>query len=242
MRVYGQAVEVTTRLDTNRVAIGGSTILRAYAQVRADLRPKSDRIFSWYLDLASANSDVATADYASLTKPTSDNDPDTSSTGTTDAQGSRRGIYDTFLNTPGAGVAEPIELFSVKVTGAHSGVARFSIEPGTTVPALSEDFIVAGSDGAEFFTGGDYIAAFADLEVLQECDLRVSIRVQDDGSLEISFDPCPGFKHTVEVRTQLSGQSSWQPLPNAPHDSGRVVLPNSSTQQYFRVRRDLLPP
>lgn len=66
---HGQAVEVTARFDTNRIALGGSTFLRVYAEVVPALKSKSDRIFSWYVDILNSTGDIATANYDYMTKP-----------------------------------------------------------------------------------------------------------------------------------------------------------------------------
>jgi hypothetical protein len=241
--VFGQAVEVTASFDTNRVAVGGATTLRIFAQVLPDLRSKSDRIFSWYVDVLNANGTFATANYATMTRSASDKDPTTSSTGTAEGA-NRHGIYDTFLNLQGAGVNAPVELMAIPVSGIAPGVASFQVAPGTGVSSLKEDFIVAPSGGGAFSSGGFYSRATATLEVIPatECKLKLIIRRLDPQKLELSFTPCAGSTHIVEFRTDLGSKGSWQSLPNAPHNSGLVVLPNPSSPQFFRVRATALTP
>ena len=238
---FGQAVEVTARLDNSRIALGGTTVLHVYAQVIPDLRATSDRIFSWYVDLLDLGGSVAQAQYGAISKSTSDNDPSTSSSGTTDGA-NRRGIYDTFLNLEGAGVSAPVEIFSVPVTGMAPGTAHFQVAEGSGVPGLKHDFIVAPSEGGDFLSGGDYSLAFADLDVLEQCALQLSIQRLPSGDLELSFPLCAAINHTVESRSALGGDAVWQALPGAPHNSGVVTIPAPTVSQYFRVRIDPVAP
>src|SRR4051794_24527436 len=76
-----QAVVVTMRLDTNTISVGGSTTLRVFAQVAPNVRANAERIFSWYVDVLNTNGLVASANYGSMQKSASDNDPNLSSTG-----------------------------------------------------------------------------------------------------------------------------------------------------------------
>src|SRR5205085_7199580 len=92
-----QPVKVTMLLDTNRVAIGQTTILHVFAEIAPEEKPATLQIFSWYVDLLNDDPAVATADYSQLKRPTSDQDPKISSAGVTDGA-NRRGIFDTFLN------------------------------------------------------------------------------------------------------------------------------------------------
>jgi len=162
-RVYGQAVVVTTRLDTNRIVVGGSTTLHVYAQVVPALRASADQIFSWYLDVLNTNGAVANANYDAMVKPSSDNDPEISSRGVT-AGANRNDIYDTFLNLSNAGVAVPVELMSIPVTGTSEGHTRFQIRAGDALPL--NDFLVSLAGGTDIASGGDYSSAFSDLDVV----------------------------------------------------------------------------
>lgn len=244
LRTGAQYVEVGLRLDTNRVEVGTSTVLRAFAQVVPEERANSDRIFSWYLDALVADPGLATADFAAMQRTASDRDPKTSSGGTADGA-NRRGIFDTFLNRPGAGVLTAVELFSVPVKGVAPGKARFRVAAGSTVPALAADFLVAPKSGVEPLLGGIYDAARVELEVVAKSvpptncvvNLTAASAVRPDGRVlvTLAFGPCPGKRHTVEFR-DLAGAGAWQALPGAPHNSGLVTQTNSATQRYYRVR------
>jgi hypothetical protein len=235
---FGQAVEVTAKFDTNRITVGGSTTLRVFAQVLPDLRAKSDRIFSWYVDVLNANGNLASANYGAMTKAESDKDPTTSSTGSADGA-NRRGIYDTFLNPTGegAGVTAPVELMAIPVSGVAPGTASFQVAEGTGVASVTEDFIVAPKGGGEFTSGGFYPRATALLEVISgvECKLKLNLRRVDAQKLELSFTPCAGSTHILESRGDL-GKGAWQALPNAPHNAGLLVLPNPASPQFYRLR------
>jgi len=234
------AVAVTARLDTNLLSAGQTTTLRVFAQVLPALRANSDRIFSWYVDVLNTNGTVATARYDTMSKTASDNDPFTSSTGTADGA-NRRGVYDTFLNRPGAGVTNAVELMAIPVQAVGGGVTRFSVRAGSGVPGLAEDFIVAPKTGSEPFTGGDYAAANVDLTVAQGCSVRLQMQLLGGTGpttrWQLQFAPCPGKTHTVEARAAL-GTGTWQALPGAPHNSGSVTVTNTTPQRFFRVRAD----
>lgn len=227
-------VDVTASLDATTINTGQSTTLRVFAQVKPGLQ--AERIFSWYVDVQNTNGPAAGANYNAMVKPASDNDTQTSSTGTPDGA-HRRGIYDTFLDLPGAGVAAPVELMTIPVTGLAVGRTRFEVKAGSSVPALSADFLVNPLAGGGPWTGGDYTLAVADLEVVQACALSLQITPLNGGAqLRLNFTPCVGFNHTVETLDPLVGQSDdWQPLPGAPHNSGQVIVNRSQVHQFFRV-------
>ncbi len=239
-RAIAQVVAVTLRLDTNVISVGGGTTLRVFAQVVPSVRTNADRIFSWYIDVLNTNGGVATANYELMQKSASDNIPQISSTGANDGA-YRRGIYDTFLNLPGAGVTSPVELMAIPVTGSTTGQTRFQVRAGSGVPELSSDFLVAPLTGDGPLTGGDYSAADTDLRVVSEaCSIRLQMTpITGNGSpgqrLLLSFTPCPGFNHTVEYRDALNDLAGWRALPGAPHNSGNVIITNSSSQRFFRV-------
>lgn len=234
---FGQAVAVTAQLDSNSIAVGGTTTLRVFAQVVPGLRSTSDRIFSWYLDVNNTNA-AAAANYAAMLKPASDNDPFVSSTGFTQGA-NRRGIYDTFMNRPGAGVNDAVELMRIPITGVAAGQTRFSISAGTGVPQLEADFFVAPIGGGDPYLGGLYTGAVVDLQVTggSACNpvLQIS-RLPNGTQALISFTPCSGRTHTVEGLTAIDGVATWQALPGAPHNSGSVTVNLSGPQRFFRVR------
>jgi hypothetical protein len=240
MNAWPQAVSVTARLDNSTLAVGQTTTLRVFAQVVPNLRTNADRIFSWYVDVLNTNGAVDAASYGSMTKAASDNNPQTSSTGTADGA-HRRGIYDTFLNRPGAGVSNAVELMAIPVQATAAGVTRFSVRAGTTVPFLAQDFIVAPKAGGNPLTGGDYAIATADLTVTPGCNIHLQVqRVGGGGSnqrLQLQFTPCAGRNHTVESRFPIES-GAWLPVAGAPHNSGSVTVTNNRPRQIFRVRVD----
>lgn len=233
-----QAVVVTARLDTNTISVGGSTTLRVFAQVVPGLRPTSDRIFSWYVDVLNTNGAAAGANYGAMTRPASDNDPLISSAGLTQGA-NRRGIYDTFMNLAGAGVNSPVELMRIPVTGVSAGTTRFAIAAGSGVPQLDSDFIVAPLGGGDPYLGGSYTTAFADLQVTggAACAPVLQItRLAGGTQARLTFTPCAGRTHFVEGLTAIDGVATWQVLPAAPHNTGDVVVNLTGGMRIFRVR------
>ena len=239
-------VNVTMSLDTNRVTVGGSTMLHVYAQVAPAFRSSSERIFSWYVDVLNNNGAAATANYNALTKPGSDNSPDNSSSKGVTQVANRRGIYDTFtdINVTGIGVNSPVELMRIPVTGVAPGTARFSTQAGTGVANLSSDFLVAPIGGVvPPFSGGIYTAAFADLQVVSggACNVHITITPLTlnggpGGQLRLDYNLCPGRNHFVEFTSTLS--TGWQALPGGPHNSGSVTVVNNASPRFYRVRVD----
>ena len=227
-----QAVDVTVAFDDSVLMEGGSTMLRVYGQVAPAVSNQADRIFSWYVDLLNGGAGVATAQYGSLAMPAADGFPQTSSTGTTDGF-DRRGIHDTFMGLPGAGVAAPVELLAVPVTAASTGTATFSVQAGTTVSNLVHDFQVARQGGGAAFTGGAYTAASANLLVMGLVEL--SIRSVAPGP-EISFTPPAGLDWTVQYRDVLNLGPDWADLPVGPHHLGVVTdtVP-AAVHRFYRV-------
>jgi hypothetical protein len=158
----------------------------------------------------------------------------TSSNGTTDGP-NRRGIYDTFLNLPGAGVNNPVELFSVPVQGLASGQTRFAVQAGTGVTNLLADFIVAPQGGGAPWLGGDYSSASVDL-VVGAGGLMLSIMPSaTPGQFTITFPVVAGKNYVVQSRDALGQGSAWQPLPGAPHNSGSLTVTNNVPQRFYRV-------
>lgn len=235
----GQAVAVTMLLDTNQIGVGQSTTLHVMAQVVPGLQPSSLQIFSWCVDVLNTNGAVASAAYSAMSKSASDNSAGTSSTGS-DSGANRRAIYDTFMNLPGAGVLNPVELMSIPVSGSAAGKTRFLVQAGTGVSLT--DFIVAASGGGLPYTNGNYSAAFADLAVTNSTPCVLSLQVTPvtgnggpGGTLQLSFAPCPGRTHTVETRAALGDVAGWQALPGAPHNSGIVIVTNTASLSFYRV-------
>jgi hypothetical protein len=238
---HSQAVQVTATLDAQTLTTGQTTTLRVLAQVVPGQRANAERIFSWHVDLVNTNGAAADAQYVAMIKAASDNGAGTASLGT--SQGPNRlGIYDTFLNLAGAGVAAPVELMAIPVRGIVSGRTRFRVNAGTG-PALF-DFLVAPLEGGDPLFGGDYTAAFADLEVTQACPSNLKITAVNGGGpgkqLNITFTPCAGFDHTVVFTGMLrSAGTVWTPVAGGPHNSGMVSVTNNVAPRFFRV--EVLP-
>ena len=239
-QTFAQAVAATLALDTNSISVGQTTTLHIYAQVVPTLRTNADRIFSWYVDLLNTNGSAVSANYSAMLKSASDNDPQTSSAGV--SQGAnQRGIYDTFLNRPGAGTSNAVELMTIPVSGLAAGRTRFLVQAGSGVPSLSSDFLVAPKGGGTPYVGGDYTAGFIDLTVVDStpCTLQLNITRTGPASLQLTFTPCPGRTHTIEFRNALDDAPGWQPLAGAPHNSGSVTVGNTPNSRFFRVRASL---
>ena len=231
---FGQSVVVSLKLDTNQLAVGSTAILHVFAQVAPAQRANAERIFSWYVDLLDADGSVAQPDYNQLQKPVADKDPLTSSSGTADGW-NRRGIYDTFLNLPGAGVSHAVELFSVPVHAVAAGRTLFAVQAGSGVSGLTADFIVAPKGGGTPLLGGDYSGASAEL-VVGGGGLLLSIAPSDTpGRFTIAFPVQPGTNYVVQYRNALGQGSGWQPLPGVPHNSGSVTVTNDAPQRFYRV-------
>lgn len=236
-----QSVLITAKLDQSQILTGAVTTLHIYGQIAPAIQAQADRIFSWHVDLLNLNPANATAEYSALKRPKSDNDPQTSSAGQTQ-NSDRIGIYDTFLQLPAAGKGNPVELFSVPLTGVTPGIATFRVRAGTGSSLLSSDFLVARTDGGEPFTGGDYSAGLIDLEVVEpaasSCQPTLHIQLIASGGAPeqavLSFDLCPGADHIVEASDAIGG--AWQAVSGAPHNSGFVTNDLSGVARFFRVR------
>lgn len=242
--LHAQAVSVTMQLDTNTITVGQSTVLHIYAQVLPVYRTNADRIFSWYVDVINTNGAAANANYAAMQKIASDKDPQLSSTGTTQGA-NRRGIYDTFLNLPGAGVTNPVELMRFSVTGTSVGQTRFTVQHGSGVTNLSEDFIVAPSDGSDPWTGGDYTGAFADLTVItgsvptnvvKHLTITYTRLTGGTNKATLNYSAVAGYDCYVEYRDQLVGGTGWQTFPGGPHNSGVYNDTNNVPRRFYRLR------
>jgi hypothetical protein len=231
-------VDVTLSLDAATINAGETTTLHVFAQIIPDLRAESDRIFSWYVDVLNTNGAAASANYNAMLKTASDNDPSISSKGT--PQGAnQRGIYDTFINQPGAGTTNKVELMAIPVTGLAAGQTRFLVQSGTTVFELF-DFIVAPAGGRPNpKIGGIYSAAFADLTVIKTtgpCSIQLAVgHPAPNGAIQLTFTPCAGRDHTVQYRAALNDAPGWLAFPGAPHNSGAVTVTNTTIQRFFRV-------
>ncbi len=237
---FCQAVAVALTLDTNVVSVGGTTILRVKGQILPAFRSSSDRIFSWYVDVLNTNGAAAGANYDAMQKTASDNDLSISSTGTANGA-NRRGIFDTFLNLPGAGRDTPVELMSIPVTGLAAGKTRFRVQAGSGVLNLSADFLVAPSGGGDPLVGGDYGGAFVDLTVTNSSvpPPALSITPTNPGGghfqIILRYTVQPGFDYYVEYRDGLGNSTGWQIFPGGPHNSGVYVDTDPPTPRFYRL-------
>lgn len=237
-----QVVDVTLVLETNRVHVGETTLLNAYAWVVAGRRGNADRIFSWCVDALNSAPAVARVDFGRLLRPVSDNETGLSSGGTP-APAICAGIHDTFMNRPGAGVSEPVLLFTVPVTGLSPGKSTCSVRAGTGVPALAYDFLVAPLDGGDPLTGGNYLRALSHLEVISDTDVPTPFRLaltrpvpSDPARWEIRFPVAEGWDYWLESRPSLEQSASWQLVPGGPFNTGSITLTNRATSSFYRVQ------
>ena len=229
-----QPVSVTLTLDTNRLVAGQSTVIRVFAQITPENRPTTDRIFSWYVDVVNETPTVARADWLNLQKNTSDKDPRISSFGF-GSEAIRSGIYDTFMNRPGAGRDEPVELLAVPIIATGSGTARFRVRHGTGVAHLSSDFIVAPLGGGDPLLGGDYSQASVELGVVGA--LAVSRAAVPEGTrISINYAVLPGQNHFIEWRDSLNPLSPWSTAEGGPHNAGTFTETNALPTRFYRLR------
>jgi hypothetical protein len=241
-RANAQAVVVTATLDTTVLEVGASTVLHVFAQVASAQRGASERIFSWYVDVLNTNGPAASANYGSLTRPASDNDSSISSAGVS-VGANRVGIYDTFMNRPGAGVQAPVELLRIPVTGVAPGKTRFLVRHGSGVPGLSQDFIVAPTSGDGFFSGGDYTGAFVDLTVVPSSVVSITCFSIEYAELPsgkhkatLHYCPIPGYDHFVDFQDQLAAPAGWGTFPGGPFNSGLYSDTNTVPIRFYRIR------
>jgi hypothetical protein len=84
------------------------------------------------------------------------------------------------------------------------------------------------------FVPGQTVWEWDDIRLAGVTRVNRTLRLMRTGSLvELSFVPAPGRTHTIEFKTALEG--SWEPLPNAPHNSGFVVDTNPTPQRFYRL-------
>ncbi|MBI3867661.1 MAG: hypothetical protein HY299_03935 [Verrucomicrobia bacterium] len=238
---WSQAVNVTARLDTNSIPVGGATVLRVEARIAPGIRSSADRIFSWYLDVLNSNGVACSAQYSAMQKTASDRDPVFSSLGT--SQGAnRRGVFDTFLNLPGAGKDAVVELMAIPLSGLAPGKTRFSIQAGSGVAGLSADFLVAPQGGGDPWVGGDYSVAFVDLNVTSSGQVpapTLSIIVTDQPGggrkTELRYDTQPGVDYFVEYRDVIEGGAGWITAPGSPFNGGVYIEITSAPTRFYRI-------
>ena len=238
---WSQAVKVTARLDANSISVGGATILHIEARILPSLQPTADRIFSWYLDVINSNGVACGARYAEMLRSASDRDPIFSSSGSTQGA-NRRGIYDTFLNLPGAGKDAVVELMSIPLSGLSPGKTRISLRPGSGVSGLTADFLVAPLSGGDPWTGGEYSTAFVDLVVTGSTQVTpptIAIVVTDlpNGSrrTELRYAIQAGVDYSVEYRDVIEGGAGWVVVPGGPFNTGLYFETTSAPTRFYRI-------
>jgi len=227
------AVDVTIEAADTTLAVGESTTVTVYGRIAAAIEPDCDQIFSWYVDVLNDNGAVA-GDIGNVQTPTSDNHPSTSDDGTAEG-GSLRGVHDTFLDLPGAGKATRVMLLQFEVTAKANGTATLSVAPGTTAGPLN-DFLVART-GVGSYTGGNYSAAAVQITVGEGGEApALDLRISRAGSqVDLSFDPLPGFNHTVQWSPDL-GASGWNNLAGGPHNAGAASeTVGAQARRFYRV-------
>lgn len=233
--VLGQAVNVSVSLSKTNVTVGESVKLTVYAQIVAEKRASTDRIFSWNIDLLNLNPGVAGFDISTLAKAASDKDPATSSVGSL-VGGNIRGITDTFINLSGAGRETPVELLSISVQAVATGTVTIAVEAGTA-PGLFGDFLVAPLGGGENpLVGGIYSNARTSFQVGGGGSNPFLGAILNGSDFTLSFVPKAGINHYVESRADLNPLSAWSVLPGAPHNSGKVIDRVSGTTKFYRLR------
>lgn len=240
---HAQSVLVSIGPDKSAIAVGETTTLRVTAQVISTLRPRAQQIFSWHLDLVQEFADPVELTPASLARPASDQHPTTSSGGSLDGN-TLRGIYDTLAGIPTAGVANPVLLLTVPVKGRKEGTAVFRVKAGSGPANLSSDFLVAGINPEEFWTGGIYSATNATATVvvrsatLEAPKLTITLDPGTSGSgatIRLDFPVAPSRTYSLQSTARLGPDALWQNLPGAPHNTGRATEPLGPGSRFYRV-------
>ena len=185
--------------------------------------------------MLNGNGLVATADWNNLVTSFSDNNANTSDDGKI-AGDDCVGIYETFLNRASAGKGTPVELLRVEVTALALGTAEFTARAGTTVANLAEDFLVARLGGGAPFTGGDYSAATATLDIIDIDGISFEMARQPNGDVQLSFLPVAGKTHVIQYNDNDLDNAMWFDLSFPPHNSGSKTDINPNTdRRFYRV-------
>ncbi|MCC6234627.1 MAG: hypothetical protein IT580_18435 [Verrucomicrobiales bacterium] len=239
---FAQAVKVTISADRSVLTPGEQTTIRVLAQVLPELRPRAQQIFAWHLDLVQEFAESVAWQTNALVRPTSDQDPSTSSGGTVEG-GVWRGIFDTLAARTNAGVANPIEILTFPVTARLVGTSTFRVRAGTAEDPLSSDFLVAGTDGVSTWTGGDYADARVTLEVREPALVPPSLSIayepgtpSREAQVTLTFPVVPGQTYVVQAAETLGTSASWQDLADSPHNNGLVRDAFRSGPRFYRVR------
>ena len=238
LRAYAQPVLVTAQLETNRLAVGASTVLHVFAQIGPEHQGGYAQIFSWSVDVITDGA-AARLDSVHLLRPNSDNDPQTSSAGTLEGL-NLRSVRDTFLNLTNAGRTAPVELFSVPVIAVEPGQATIAIQAGSG--SDDPDFVIAPIGDGPTLTGGDYQNARVQLQVLAPLTnlfatiAQTTLPANQGLLITISFPKVDGYDYTVESSAALGVNAQWQALPNAPHNLGFADDTNSVPLRFYRIK------
>jgi hypothetical protein len=240
---HAQSVLVSISPEKSTITVGETTTLRVTAQVISTLRPRAQQIFSWHIDLVQEFADPVEWTPASLARPASDQHPTTSSGGSLDGN-TLRGIYDTLAGLPSAGVANPVLLLTVPVKGRKEGTAVFRVKAGSGPAQLSSDFLVAGTNPEDFWTGGVYSATNATTTVevrpatLEAPKLTITLDPGTPGSgptILLDFPVAPSRTYSLQSTARLGPDALWQNLPGAPHNTGRATEPLGPGSRFYRV-------
>ncbi len=76
-----------------------------------------------------------------------------------------------------------------------------------------------------------------ELEVIDPQPMKVSVGMQGGFTRTIEFEVLPGYDYLVEYRNDLVNPPDWQPLPDAPHNSGVVEDTDAVDVRAYRIRR-----
>lgn len=236
-------VQATLRVDRASLGAGETTVIRAFAQVDASLRSTADRIFSWNLDLLSLDPEVAVPDPGSLVRPVSDKDPVLGSVGVADGP-HLRGIRDSFLELPGAGVAQAVELFSVAIRALAPGKATFRLRAPVGSGGLDPDFLVLPFDDRDAWSGAGYAGAVVTLTVnATGAGTPPTLRIGPgaDGAIRIEGSTGAGGRVALEESDGLETPAVWRRVAEAAAGSTVVGYETKPTAPRRFYRAVLLP-
>lgn len=236
-------VQATLRLDRASLGAGETTVIRAFAQVDASLRSTADRIFSWNIDLLSLDPEVAVPDPGSLVRPVSDKDPVLGSVGVTDGP-HLRGIRDSFLELPGAGVAQAVELFSVTLRALAPGKASFRLRAPVGSGGLDPDFLVLPIDDRDAWSGAGYGGAVVTLTVSGTAGgtpPTLRIGPGPDGAIRIEASTVAGSRVAVEESDGLEAAAAWRRVAESAAGAATVSYETKPTASRRFYRAVVLP-
>lgn len=236
-------VQATLRVDRANLGIGETTVIRAFAQVDASLRSTADRIFSWNVDLLSLDPEVAVPDPGSLVRPVSDKDPVLGSTGLVDGP-HLRGIRDSFLELPGAGLAQAVELFSVAVRALTPGKATFRLRAAVAGGGLDPDFLVLPIDDRDAWSGAGYEGAVVTVTVNGTgAGTPPTLRIGPGavGAVRIEAATVAGSRVALEESDGLEAGAVWKRVAESADGTAVVSYETKSTAPRRFYRAVLLP-